>query len=172
MTVTTPCPPGPPPITVAYLRSVFPEFASAVKYPDEQVNFWLMYAAIFLPRHRWRQAIGLGTLLFVAHNLVLGGLAAAEGAKGAPPSMTVGPIVSKTVGDLTINYDAALGMLEQDGHWSMTSYGTRFVKLARQMGNGWVQIGIGHAPIGSPGSVGYPMGLPWVGPTFENWSSP
>jgi hypothetical protein len=156
-----------PPVTVAYLRASFPEFTSTTKYPDSMVNFWLEYACLFLPRHRWGRAYSIGLMLYVAHNLTLEGLAGAEGKKGAPPGMTVGPIVSKTVGELTINYDAALGMIESDGHWSMTFYGTRFVKLARQIGSGWEQIGIGRAPIGSPGSVGYPMGLPWVGPVID-----
>jgi hypothetical protein len=135
------------------------------------VNFWIQYAAIFLPRHRWRQALPLGISLYVCHNLSLEGLAGAEGANGAPPGMTVGPIVSKTVGDLTITYDAALGMNEGDGHWAMTKYGTMFLKLARQFGNGPVQLGVGHAPIGAGFATGYPMGAPWVGPWIDQYLS-
>lgn len=152
-------------VTAALFRQNFPAFASAVQYPDGSINFWLNYAYMLLPACRWKNILDLGVQLFVAHNVTLDGLGAAEGQNGAPSGMTVGPVVSKTVGDLTITYDTASGVSEGDQHWSLTNYGTRFVKLARQFGSGPVQIGIGYTPVGQ----GY--GQPWPGPRVDSYNS-
>jgi len=158
-------------VTVQNFRANFPAFASTVKYPDSSITFWLTYAYLLLPARRWMNLIDLGAQLFVAHNVTLDqGLSAAEGANGAPSGMTVGPVVSKSVGDLTIAYDVGVGVNEQDGHWSLTNYGTRFVKMARQIGSGPIQVGIGIVPPGQFGGVYYPMGPGWPGPLFENFS--
>lgn len=151
-------------ITAAQMRVNFPEFASNVKYSDGLVNFWIQWAYLLLDSCRWRQALDLGAQLYVAHNLSLEGLAGAEGANGAPPGMTVGPVVSKTVGELTVTYDVASGINEGDQHWALTNYGTRFIKFARQFGTGPVQTRPGRTPLGAG------FGAPWAGPTFENWS--
>ena len=151
-------------LTVAQFRANMPAFSSTTQYPDTSIQFWLTYAYIFLAPCRWRNALDLGAQLFAAHNVTIDGLSAAEGQNGAPSGMTVGPIVSKTVGDLTITYDTGAGVNEADGHWSLTNYGTRFIKLARQFGSGPRQIGIGYTPVGAG------FGQPWPGPLFENYT--
>lgn len=158
-------------VSVAQFRANFPAFTSATAYPDASVNFWLTWAYLFLSPQRWGKALDLGAQLFVAHNVTLDYLGASEGANGAPSGMATGPIVSKTVGELTITYEVTSGVNEDDQHWALTFYGTRFVKLARQFGSGPVQIGFGVTPIGQGGgAVGFPMGQPWTGPWFENWT--
>jgi hypothetical protein len=100
---------------------------------------------------------------FVAHNLVLEGLSAAEGGNGSPPATTVGPVVTKTVGELTIVYDPSSGINPDDTSWNLTNYGSRFVKLAKQFGSIPTQLGIGHAPpFGGP---------PWPGVVYrDTWT--
>ena len=151
-------------VTVIQFRANFPAFTSTTQYPDSSIQFWLTYAYMLLSPRRWGPIQDLGAQLFVAHNATLDGLSAAEGMNGAPSGMTVGPIVSKTVGDLTITYDTGAGVNSEDQHWALTNYGTRFIKMARQMGNGPRQIGIGYVPVGQ----GY--GQPWPGPLFENYT--
>src|SRR5208282_783770 len=149
-------------VTVATFRQTWPAFTSTVMYPDATIEFWLNYAYMFLSPCRWRTAIDLGAMLFTAHNVTLDALSAAEGQNGAPPGMTVGPIQTKTVRDLTITYDTASGVNPEDAHWALTNWGTRFIKLARQFGSGPVQIGFGFTPIGQ--GPFYPMGPAWPGP--------
>lgn len=157
-------------VTVTQFRANFPEFTSTSVYSDSMINMWMMWAATFLSQRRWRQALDLGVQLYVAHQIVMQGLSTAEGGNGAPPGMTVGPISSKTVGELTIAYDTALGADAEDGPWSSTRYGTMFVKLARQMGSGPIQTPPGRVPAGQFPGVFLPMGVPWSGPWFENFS--
>jgi len=146
------------------LRANFPEFANETAYPDSLLSFWLGVAYLMLRPQRWRQALDLGAQLYAAHNLVLEGLAAREGANGAPPQLAVGPIITKTVGEVTLTYDTASGINVEDTHWNMTTYGTRFIKFAKQFGSGPVQIGIGYTPPGNgpawPGVI-YPQNYPY-----------
>jgi hypothetical protein len=157
-------------ISVAQFRANFPEFTAATVYPDSMVNMWLQWAYTFLSTRRWKTAIDLGAQLYTAHQISMQGLSTAEGGNGAPPGMTVGPISSKTVGELTIAYDTALGTNAEDGPWSNTRYGTMFVKLARQFGSGPIQTRPGFAPAGQFGGVFFPMGPAWSGPRFEDFS--
>lgn len=156
-------------ISVSAFRANFAEFTSAAAYPDGAVSMWLTFAYTFLATNRWGVALDLGAQLYTAHNLVLERMAAAEGANGAAPGTFTGPIASKSVGDLTISYDPALGVNKDDGHWGLTHYGTRFIKFARQFGSGPVQTQPGITPIGQGGFfIG--MGQPWPGPWFNIFS--
>jgi Protein of unknown function (DUF4054) len=157
-------------ITVDQFRQNFPEFKSAIVYPDTMVSLWLNFAYLLLSSRRWRQALDMGAQLYTAHQITLQGLSTAEGANGAPPGMAQGPISAKTVGELTINYDTAMGGTAEDGSWAQTRYGTFFVKLARQFGSGPVQTPPGVAPLGQFSGVFFPMGPAWSGPWYNNFS--
>ena len=117
---------------------------------------------MMLPACNWGVALDLGAQLYAAHNLVLEGLANAEAANGAPPQMAVGPIITKTVGEVTLTYDTASGVNVEDTHWNMTTYGTRFITFAPQFGAGPRQFGIGYAP---PGNAGASPGVVTILPT-------
>lgn len=157
-------------VSVAQFRANFPEFSSSPNYPDAMVNLWLQFAYTLLPAQRWRNLLDLGAQLYVAHQITMQGLSVAEGGNGAPPGMTVGPISAKTVGELTISYDTAMGANADDGPFASTRYGTAFLKLARQFGSGPIQTRPGPIPIGAGGGVFFPMGPAWSGPWFENFS--
>lgn len=110
--------------------------------------------------------LDLGTELFVAHNLVLEKRSQDASGVGGNPGEVKGPTSSKSVGPVSISYDAASAAEEAGGYWNGTVYGTRFLRLARQKGMGPVQIGIGYVP---PYSVGSFVGFfgsagAWPGP--------
>jgi hypothetical protein len=159
-------------IDVPGFRANFPEFKSTTIYPDSMVNLWLQYAYILLPSRRWNVAIDLGAQLYTAHNLTMQGLSTAEGSNGAPPGMTIGPISSKTVGELTIAYDTAMGAHAEDGPFASTRYGTLLLHMARQFGSGPLQSPPGFTPPGQQFNSGVfsPMGAAWSGPRFEDFS--
>lgn len=127
-------------------RLDFKAFADTTKYDDGMVNFWLNVGYALVPAQLWGGLVDFGVELFVAHNLTLEGLSNAEGANGAPPGTTVGPVTTKTVGELTVVYDAASGVNAADQAWNLSNYGTRFVKLAKQFGSIPTQLGIGLTP--------------------------
>lgn len=139
-------------------RANFPEFASTSTYPDAVVTFWFTFAYLLLNAGRWGNLLDYGAQFFVAHNLVLEGLAQAEAANGAPPGTTVGPISSKSVGAVSVQYDTTSGVSPDDSRWNLTQYGTQFARLFKIIGAGPIQLGRGWAPIFN--------GPPWPGVIF------
>lgn len=143
-------------LTPAQLRTDFPEFASTVVYPTSQVTFWITLAYKLLNAQRWGNVLDQGVELFVAHNLAIEARAQADAAKGGIPGQQVGPVSSKSVDKVSMGYDTGSGIEPGAGHWNLTIYGTRFVRLMRMFGAGPVQVGIGAVPVGS--------GQAWPGP--------
>lgn len=144
------------PVTAASLRANFPAFADAAVYPDSAINYWLSLAGKLLNVDRWGDLLDDGSQLFVAHNLVLEKQSAEAARDGNDPGEQTGPTASKAVGPVNVSYDTQAAIELNAGHWNMTTYGTRFIRLARMVGAGPVQLGIGSAPAGSSG--------PWAGP--------
>lgn len=126
--------------TASTFRNRFPEFASTAIYPNSSIDFWLQFATLMLNAQRWAEALDMGKCLFIAHNLVLEAKAQAEAAAGGVPGVTTGPVSAKSVDKVSINYDTAAGIVPDAGHWNNTIYGTRFIKLARMMGSGPMQV--------------------------------
>jgi hypothetical protein len=161
MTVCAPATPPTPAISVDQFRLDFPQFASEATYPTTMVQLWLNFATTMLNVNRWGSAYPMGIELFAAHNLVLDGLALQEANNGAVPGTTVGPVSSKSVGGVSVNYDTGSGVNAEDTHWNLTSFGTRFARLFRMFGQGPLQVGIGRYPINS--------GPAWPGVIYPYW---
>lgn len=154
-------------VSVATFRADLPEFTSLSAYPDPGVTYWLTLAGLLLDPNRWGAGAAIaisppstvydfGLEMFVAHNLVLERQAQKDAANGAVPGLNTGPVASKSVGSVSISYDASAGIELDAGHWNLTTYGTRFIKLARMMGAGGLQL------FGCPGPFG--SGGAWPGP--------
>lgn len=136
-------------VTVAKFRADFTAFARDDSFPNSEITFWLDIAYQLLNAQRWSTLLDFGAELFVAHNLALELKTKREGENGASPGGTVGPINNKSVDKVTVGYDTASGVELEAGHWNLTIYGTRFIRMARMMGAGPVQVGAG-----SPDGVG------------------
>ncbi len=153
-------------ISVAQFRADYPEFSSSSKFPNGQVQFWLNFAYQFMNAARWGSSLDMGAELFAAHNLTIEARAQAEAAGGGVPGGTVGAVTSKSVDKVSVSYDVNAGIELNAGHWNLSVYGTRYIKLARMMGSGPLQIGIGYVdPINGPGWPG-----PLTTPGFTNFS--
>lgn len=146
-------------------RVDLPEFGDAVAFPDSMINYWLNAAANLMDQSRWgapavagspNTLYDLGMEMFVAHNIVLERRAENAAANGAIPGSDSGPISSKSVGGVSVSFDTGAVSEEKGGHWNATTYGRRYYRLAKQVGMGPVQIGIGSQPPFSAGA--------WVGP--------
>lgn len=127
-------------MTPATFRTDFPEFASNALYPDAQITFWLNLGVKLLPECRWQDLLDAGLELFTAHNLVLERQAQASAATGAPPGVAAGMVSAKSVDKVSVNYDTASAMEADAGHWNTTTFGQRFIRLARMVGAGGVQF--------------------------------
>ena len=163
-------------VTVATFRQDYPEFDD-VNYPTPAVNYYLAIAALLLNTNR----LGLGTVtavsppttiydflteLFVAHFLTIEKRAQDAAKTGAVPGEVGGPVASKSVGPLSVSFDNAAVIAPDAGHWNLSTYGLRFIQLARFKGSGPVQIGIGYG--GGWGVFGAWAG-PFALPAFGDW---
>jgi hypothetical protein len=145
-----------PPYTATLFRADFPEFASTTDYPDGQINMWLVVAQTSLSPARWGNMLTVGIALFIAHNIVQSKQAQDTVAAGGTPGDAVGPITSETPGAVAISYDSAAITLKDGGNYNATSYGQRFLYLARLRGAGGFQSG-------TPGTLRSGAGA-WYGP--------
>lgn len=143
-------------ISPQQFRADFPEFNSSVNFPNSSLVYWLNLAYMMLNAGRWGKLLDVGAELFAAHNIAIEARALAESQNGGIPGSQVGPLNNKSVDKVSMGYDTSSGIIEGAGHWNMTIYGTRFIKLSRTMSAGPLQIGIGCAPVGS--------GAAWPGP--------
>lgn len=128
-------------VTVASFGESYPEFftgpnpASAVAADD-----WIAFAKLMLNADRWGDALDMGVSLYVAHNLALQMTAARAGANGAAPGASSGPVASKSVDKVSVSYDTGAATLTDAGAWNLTTYGVRFLQLARMFGAGGIQL--------------------------------
>lgn len=127
-------------MTVAEFRLKFPEFSDGFVYPEDSVAFWLGLAEILLPAARWKALRPAGLALYTAHNLTLDRQSSMSGRGGAAPGVSTGVVASKSVGAMSISYDATAGMDALAGSWNLTAYGRRVWTLIRIVGMGGVQL--------------------------------
>lgn len=155
-------------ITVAQFREDFPEFTDATVYPDSAFTLWYGVAVKMLNADRWGNMLDIGTELYAAHQLALEARAFAEASAGGIPGAQVGPLNSKSVDKVSMGYDTSAGIEADAGHWNLTIYGTRFIRLAKMMGMGPVQIGVGDGSL-DPLSALNAWSGPLTTPGFSNF---
>lgn len=126
-------------VTSAQLRSDFPEFANTTTYPDSLVNVWLTVANSLVNSSRWMELTNIGIELVTCHHLAMSARDQAAATVGAVPGEVKGPTASKSVDKVSTSYDTSAVALSDAGFWAMTSYGLRFLTLARMMGAGGLQ---------------------------------
>lgn len=129
-------------VTAQSFRASFPEFSDLASYPSATIDFWIDVAAQMLNASRWGTLLDTGIALFVAHNMVLERQNFRATINGGVPGIQSGVIASKGVDKVNISYDTASGVEEGAGHWNLTNYGSRFVRLTRMFGAGGIQIGV------------------------------
>jgi hypothetical protein len=134
-------------VTVASFRNNYPEFADSVRFSVSQIGYYLNLAGLLLNAARWNNLLDAGTELFVAHNLAIESLTQAEAKSKGVPGITTGPVSAKSVDKVSISYATSDAVQAGAGHWNLTVYGTRYVRLMRMFGAGPVQVGVGAYPL-------------------------
>lgn len=148
-------------VTPTSFRAQFPEFGDVIAYPDPQVQIWLDQMAQLCDVGRWGDLLDLGISLGTAHQLSLSKSRQNVAAFGGAPGAASGPVQSKGVDKVNISYDTGAVNEEGAGHWNLTSYGQQYIRLARQIGAGPIQVG---APVAGAGVSLYLGG--WAGPVY------
>lgn len=121
-------------------RTDFPEFTSIVIYPETQLTFWGNIAEKMVNECRWGDMKPFGVELFVAHQLCIMKMNVDASNAGGTPGQNLGAATSKSVGEVSVGYDANVSMEVNAGHWNLTTYGKQFIRLLRMFGMGAVQL--------------------------------
>jgi hypothetical protein len=158
-------------VTVAQFRRDFKVFADSAVYDDASISMYLQIASYFSPR-RYGQWLAMAQELFAAHFLTIDRQDMLSTLRGGLPGQTTGPAVTKSIGGASISYAEYAtiegGMTGNSGHWNLTVYGKRYLRIARMAGAGPIQItGGGGAALGNTGypyEITNPNGVPPFGP--------
>ena len=125
---------------IGAFRTVFPEFADAVAYPDQLIAFWGALAIMQVNACVWKSALVYGTNLYVAHEITLAALNSKTASNGGTPGVSGGIANTKTVGSVTVGYDTVSTAEKDAGYYNQTTYGKQFIRLARIFGAGAIQL--------------------------------
>lgn len=143
-------------LTAAQFRADFPEFDSTTKFTNSEVEYWMGIGYMLLNANRWRNMLDTGVELFIAHNLALEAKAKMDSAGNGIPGLSNGIVSSKSVDKVSISYDTNSAIEKDAGHWNLTIYGLRLIRLIKLFGAGPIQVGIG-TPVDNSGQA-------WPGP--------
>ncbi len=127
-------------MTPSQFRQDFPEFTDTAKYPDATVEFWLTVSASLVNACRWGVLTDQGIELCTAHHLVLGARDEQAANVGGIPGQMTGPLSSKAVDKVSASYDTGAATIDDGGFWNLTTYGVRYLTLAKMMGAGGIQL--------------------------------
>tara|TARA_R100000365_G_C2747006_1_gene76576 strand:+ start:1022 stop:1405 length:384 start_codon:yes stop_codon:yes gene_type:complete len=125
---------------IATFRQNFTEFSDTTRYPESLVAFWLDVVTRLLRSDRWADLLDVGLGLALAHHLVLAVRDQNTAQAGKVPGTVLGMQTSKSVDTVSVSYDVSAVTNEGGGFWNMTSYGVRFLGMARMVGAGGCQL--------------------------------
>lgn len=151
-------------VTVASFRTAFPAFASTTVFPDTQVTFWMGLGLLLINVARWGNLADYGQMLFMAHNLSLEWGANRAAGSGQNPGLVQGALTGGQVDKVSYQRDPGAAMDPANGHWNLSIYGLRYIRLIKMVGAGPVQVG---APSGCD-----PLTGAWYGPWQYNFPNP
>lgn len=127
---------------VATFRALHPEFGNDVDYSDASIQGWLDMSTLMMNASRWGSWLDKGTEFFVAHHLVMDKIRTDTAGVGGWPGLNKGVLSGETPGGgVSLSYDVSAGIVPGAAHWNLTTYGTQFSMMARQVGAGPMQIG-------------------------------
>lgn len=130
------------PLTLEEYRQTFGlAFSDPDRYPDQLVLAYLSLAAILLNPNLWCDQLKFGIAQFTNHNLALDAQGVRVAMTGGIPGSPAFPVASKSVGPVSVSYDATSGIEADAGHWNLTVYGRRFYHLMMLIGMGGGQLG-------------------------------
>jgi hypothetical protein len=126
--------------TPSEFRKQHPEFSDPALYSDAVLGFWSGLAGTFLQEDRWGALRDYGISLFVGHHLVIARRNEDAAAAGGTPGEVKGPLTSRSVDSVSNSWNSGAASEEDAGFWNSTSYGQRYIRLARMVGAGGIQL--------------------------------
>jgi hypothetical protein len=127
-------------ITADQFRTDFPEFASTTKFPDGWIDFWAKFADNLLPANRWGNLLEMGSELLIAHNVTLQRMDMDSANAGQAPGTGDGLASNQGAGSVSLGIDTQATIEDTGGNYNATMYGVRFLRMARIVGIGGLQL--------------------------------
>lgn len=124
-------------MTPDQFRADFPEFANV---SDAQINFWLTVLTAIGDPARWDELTNIGIELLTANQLAIALRDQKTGAAGGATGGVSGPVSSKSVDKVSVSYNTVGTQYADAAFWNLTSYGVRYLALARMFGAGGYQL--------------------------------
>lgn len=125
---------------ISAFRKQFPEFADTVKYPSPMIEMWSAFATAQVNQNVWGTQYTMGVSLYTAHEIVLAAQNADASKVGGSPGQQGGIAQTKTIGSVTVGYDAQTSNEKDAAYWNLTTYGKQFIRLCRIFGAGAIQL--------------------------------
>jgi hypothetical protein len=104
------------------------------------ITLWATLAEQQVLQCIWKSSWVLGVNLYVAHEITLAAQNTKAAQVGGTPGSQGGIANNKTVGSVTVGYDANSTTEKDAGFWNLTTYGKQFIRLARIFGAGAIQL--------------------------------
>lgn len=127
-------------MVIADFRAAFPEFSDTVTYPDAQITFWSTLAEAQLNQCVWAAVWTQAVMLYTAHEIVIAAQNVKTATIGGSPGQSGGIANSKTVGGVSVAYDATTQTEKDAGWFNRTTYGQQLYALIRIYGSGCIQL--------------------------------
>lgn len=125
---------------VTQFRLDFPEFADVSVYTNSMCTFWSTLGEQINSLEVFGSAYTALIELFTAHNLSIQATNISASSVGGIPTGNGGAISSKTVEQVSVDYDAASTAISGGGDFNSTSYGRQYLILRRQFTAGVMQV--------------------------------
>jgi hypothetical protein len=125
----------------AQFRQNFTEFSDAARYPAAMIAAWSAQVERITSVDIYGDSYAFAVELGTAHFLTTAAMNVSASMNGGAPGSVGGVVSSKSVGDVSVAYDASIGTMGDDaGQWNATTYGRQYLTLARLFGAGCVQL--------------------------------
>ena len=135
-----------PPFVLQDFYSMYPQFEGLAELPEEVITMYVDFAKASINIDRWKNSWKIGMCLFIAHFCTLyiqsftpAGSTAQEVIAAAQAK---GLVTSKSVGDVSVNYDFSSAVNGLDGwaNWTSTTFGINLANLGKLLGKGnmWI----------------------------------
>lgn len=101
---------------------------------------WSAFATAQVNPNAWGTQVNLGISLYTAHECVLAAQNVTASQVGGSPGQQGGIAQTKTVGSVTVGFDAQTSNEKDAAYWNLTTYGKQFIRLCRIFGAGCIQL--------------------------------
>ena len=132
-----------PAYAIADFVAIYPQFgtvdqqgsfvpAAGVNVSSGALQMFVNLASASISQLRWQDSWSFGMALFIAHYATL----YQQSSSSVMAGLAKGVQVSKSVGDVSVSYQAITSGLESWGAWNLTSFGQQFLTMAKMIGAG------------------------------------